>query len=368
MTKKITLISWHYLLSKRKAGFHWLADAYHKMGYEVLFITAPISWASKLRKDFRFEYPILEEANKFIEKEPRLFSYVLFTFIHPFSLRNIWINRLTSPLVNLYKNINLGQAEQFIKASDVIIFESTPALMLFDPFKKLNPSAKFIYRVSDDVRLLGFHPKVIEEEVRIVSKFDHVSVPCQYIFDIHKTFNSSNNMTLDLHGLKKAIFDKDSPNPYNTEKVVNLIFVGNSHFDYQFLTITSDLFQDWMFHIIGPIPNLPKKNNIIAYGEMPFSKTVAYIKHANIGLLTLSYKKGAESFTDSLKTIQYTYCRLPIAAPSYLSSTRTNMFYYEPGDSESIRNCLEKASRFEKSAVDISSVLGWRELANRLLS
>jgi 2-beta-glucuronyltransferase len=367
MTKKITLISGHYLNSKRKAGFHWLADAYHKMGYEVLFITAPISWASKLKNDYRFEYPVIKEANRLLEKKPGLFSYVLFTFLHPFSLRNIWINRLTGPLVNLYKNINLGQAEQFIKASDVIIFESIQALILFEKFKQLNPSAKFIYRVSDDARLMGFHPKVIEEEARIVSKFNRVSVPSQYIFDTHKQFNCRNNMTLDLHGLKKSLFDKDYPNPYNTEHV-NLIFVGNSHFDYQFITIASDLFQDWRFHIIGPIPNLPKKNNIIAYGEIPYPKTVAYIKHANIGLLTLSYKKGAESFTDSLKTIQYTYCQLPIAAPSYLSSTRTNMFYYEPGDSESIRNCLEKAYRFDKSAVDISSILTWRELANRLLS
>ncbi len=66
-----------------------------------------------------------------------------------------------------------------------------------------------------------------------------------------------------------------------------------------------------------------------------------------------------------MKTIQIL---ITIAAPSYLSSTRTNMFYYEPSDSESIRNCLEKAYRFENSAVDISSVLGWGELANRLLS
>ncbi len=215
MTKKITLITGHYLNSKRKAGFHWLADAYHKMGYEVLFITAPISWASKLKNDYRFEYPVIKEANRLLEKKPGLFSYVLFTFLHPFSLRNVWINRLFSPLVNLYKNINLGQAEQFIKASDVIIFECTAALLLFDQFKKLNPNAKFIYRVSDDLRLLGAHPRIIAEEIRIVSKFNRVSVPCQYIFDIHKTFNSSNNMTLDLHGLKKAIFDEDYPNPYN---------------------------------------------------------------------------------------------------------------------------------------------------------
>lgn len=366
MSKKVTLISGHYFNSKRKAGFHWLADAYHKMGYEVLFITAPISWASKLRKDFRFKYPILEEANKLIEKEPRLFSYILFTFLHPFSLRNHWLNKFTNPFVHLYKKINLEPVKTFITSSDFIIFESTPALILFETLKKLNPNAKYIYRISDDIRLLGFHPKVIEEELRIVSKFDRVSVPSQYIFDIQKQFNFSNNMTLDLHGLNKSIFDQDHPNPYDKEKV-NLIFVGNSHFDHEFLNIASDLFQDWLFHIIGPIPNLPKKCNIIAYGEIPFSKTVAYIKHANIGLLTLSYKKGAESFTDSLKTIQYTYCRLPIVAPSYLKSNRTNMFYYEQGDLESIRRCLEQAYSFDSNVVDVDSVLSWGKLARMIL-
>ena len=52
--KKIVLITGHYYSSKRKAGFHFLAEAFAKDGYDVTFITTGLSLLSILKKDYRF--------------------------------------------------------------------------------------------------------------------------------------------------------------------------------------------------------------------------------------------------------------------------------------------------------------------------
>jgi 2-beta-glucuronyltransferase len=75
---------------------------------------------------------------------------------------------------------------------------------------------------------------------------------------------------------------------------------------------------------------------------------------------------GAESLGDSLKVIQYSYCKLPIVAPSFLSLKRSHAFYYKPGDDDSIRNALLGAREFDRSMVKREGILSWDELALKL--
>ena len=98
--RTVILVSYHYLNSKRKAGFHWIANAYKQKGWTVIFVTAPISIFSWLRKDYRFEYPIFKEANKLIQVEDNLYSYILFSLIHPARTRIAIMDKLIAPLYN----------------------------------------------------------------------------------------------------------------------------------------------------------------------------------------------------------------------------------------------------------------------------
>ena len=81
--RRVVLISGHYLGSKRRAGFHHLASAYWNLGWDVTFVTAAISRLSRLKGDYRFAYPVREEANRLVSVRDRLTSYVLMTRIHP---------------------------------------------------------------------------------------------------------------------------------------------------------------------------------------------------------------------------------------------------------------------------------------------
>lgn len=365
--KRVVLITGHYWKSKRKAGFHWLADTFLRQGWEVVFFTAPISWLSVIRRDYRLEYPVVQEANQLQQVQPKMWSYVWFTLWHPANLRWDWLNYLACKLFRFYSEFPLGAVESMIQNADLIIFESTPALLLFERFKVLNPNAKFVYRVSDDLRLLRNHPVVLETEQQISSNFDLVSVPSQYIY---KIFAGLPNLQLHLHGIRKDLFDRNYPNPYLNSQYPNIIFVGNSYFDIDFLASASEIFPSWQFHIIGPINNLPASQNIIAYGELPFEDTIPYIKYADIALQTLkisSENHGAEAFTDSLKVIQYTYCQLPIVAPTHLSSSRPHFFYYQPSDASSIPKALIAAQNCDRSQIQTDDIYSWDELISNWL-
>ena len=366
--KRVVLITGHYWNSKRKAGFHWLAEALWHQGWEVIFMTAALSWLSVIRQDYRLNYPVLQEANQLFQVDKAMWSYVWFTPWHPANLRSDFLNYLSQSLFRTYNKLPLGAVESKLREADLVIFESTPALLLFEKFKYLNPKARFIYRVSDDLRLLRNHPVVLETEKRIASQFDLVSVPSQAIY---RLFAGLPTVELHLHGIRKELFDRQYTNPYPASDQPNLIFVGNSYFDCEFLEQASQLFPNWEFHIIGPLKNLPQRKNITKYGELPFEATIPYIKHANIALQTLHlpfYSTGIESFSDSLKVIQYTYCHLPIIAPAHLSSSRSHFFYYEPGNKSSIRTALMAAKAYERGNINSDDIYSWDEFVSCLLA
>ncbi|MCX6163718.1 MAG: glucuronosyltransferase, partial [Ignavibacteriae bacterium] len=172
---------------------------------------------------------------------------------------------------------------------------------------------------------------------------------------------------LQYHGINKKIFDECIENPYKFKNKINAVFVGVSNFDCDFLSKASKLFPEWGFHIVGPIRKTVEKENIFYYGEIDFLKTIPLIKFSDIALQNMTYKKGVESFTDSLKVLQYSYCRLPIVATDFLKSKRKNIFYYKEGNEKSIYDALTGALNFPREKFDNTDIYSWEDLAKKLM-
>lgn len=360
---RVVLITGHVFESKRKANFHWLAESFWAAGWEVIFFTAWISWISWFCRDPRFQCFKLRDRRKVVWLRERLANYIWMTAWHPILFRLPWMNNLTVAPFRRYGKLSLGKAEKFLPSTDLFIFESTPGLMLFEKFKKITPNAKFVYRASDPLKLVSIHPVVEEAETRHAGDFDLISTTSNYSFKQFKHFPTAK---LHGHGLKKELFDQTYESPYAPGSF-NVVWVGNSHFDMMFLETAARRFEDWSFHIIGPISGVKSLSNIKAYGEMPFLQTIKYIQHADIGLQTRSYMAGAEHLTDTLKVLQYAYCGLPVVAPEFLRNTRSNTFYYEPGNSESIRAAMEAASSYGRSDIEKQSIPSWDDIRDRIL-
>jgi 2-beta-glucuronyltransferase len=362
--RRVVLFSVHYLESKRRCDWHFLADAYWRGGWDVVFFTVGLSHISRLRRDHRFQYPIMAEANRLKPVKERLSSFVWFQSWHPINLRNSMLNRLSSPFFSRYGTGPLGEGEEVVHQADLLLFESTPGVMLVENLKDLNPSARFVYRVSDDTQTVGFHPVVTQAEQRFAHLFDLISLTSHQGF---AHLRHLPNVAVHYHGVEKQLFDREYQNPYDGVATTNVVSVGGTLFDSEALEIASELFPRWTFHVFGWRP-VTQRPNIKNYGEIPFVETVPYIKYADIGLALYTNPPGAEYIGESsLKMLQYTYCRLPIMAPAYATSKeRPHIFGYTAGDIESIRLALNQALACDRTNIDREAIWNWDALADAL--
>jgi 2-beta-glucuronyltransferase len=355
--RSVVLISGHYLGSKRRAGFHHLASAYWHLGWDVTFATVAISLVSRLRGDYRFAYPVREEANRLVPVRERLTSFVLLTRTHPGNLRLGLANRLSTPWFARYARVRLGPLEERLRDADLIIFEGTAGLLLVERIRRLAPGARLVYRASDDLRALGVHPLILEAEARALPLFDLVSATTPRIADVLAAYGGR----VEVHppGVDKAAFDGRTESPYGTGPAA--VFAGVSPlFDYDSLAKAAELAPHVAVHVIGPPPK-PLPANVFFQPVLPFEEVVPYLQHATFGLLL--FPPGYASLGQGNKIAQYSYCRLPIVAPSHLEVERANVCLFEPGDRESLRRALQEAERMPHSPAFAEGITSAEELA-----
>lgn len=358
-TRSVILISGHYLRSKRRAGFHHLAEAYQRAGWDVTFVTAAISLLSQLRGDYRFEYPVRAEANRLIPVEERLTSFVLLTRTHPGNLGLELANRLSAPWFARYARVSLGPLAEPLGRADLIIFEGTAALLLVERIRRLAPRARLVYRASDDLRALDVHPLILEAEARAVPLFDLVSAATPQIADFLASFGQ-----VEVHppAVDKEAFDRKTASPYRERPAA--AFAGVSpRFDYDTLRAASLLAPHVAFHVIGPPPR-PLAENVFFQPELSFETVVRYLQHATFGLLF--FPSGYPGLGQGNKVAQYSYCRLPIVAPADLGSDRANVCAFERGERESLRHALEEAEWMPHSPAFAKGITSAAELAAML--
>ena len=354
--RRVILISGHYLASKRRAGFHHLAAAYWRAGWDVTFVTAAISLLSRLRGDYRFEYPVGAEANRFVPMDERLTSFVLMTRTHPGNLRFGFANRLSTPWFARYARLTLGPLEESLRLADLIIFEGTAALLLVERIRHLAPGARLVYRASDDLRVLDVHPLILEVEARTVPLFDLVSAATPQIADLLTLFGP-----VEVHppAIDKEAFDRDTASPYGDGPAA--AFAGVSPlFDYDILRAASMLAPQVAFHVIGQPPRAVGKN-VFFQPELSFDAVVPYLQHATYGLLF--FPPSYPGLGQGNKVAQYSYCRLPVVAPSDLEVERANVCAFERGDRDSLRHALEEAERMPHSPVFAEGITSSADLA-----
>lgn len=352
----IVIISYHYFGSKKKAGFHFLAKALNDMGHNVTFATGFFSLLSLVRRDRRIkEKGFLR--NLFIPVEIEgVTSIVNGTLFHPAAALPNKMNNLFSRFVTPRSLL-----AKKCKDADIVIFESDPSL-LYKNKLIYKSNCKTIYRVSDSLKMLGLPKQILDIEKEIESTFTSISCPTKVIYD---SFDTTNKHLLH-HGIQKEVFDTNhSPSPYIKDSV-NHVFIGNSYLDFDFLKIAAKNFPLHTFHIFGSFTSNKLPNNVVFHGYKSFSELVPYIKHATIGLHTVTNENNvAESLGDSLKVHQYSYCNLPIIAPRPVKTARNNFFRYDYQNEQSIISCV-------KSALDAPrnfdhQVHDWKDVAQNLI-
>jgi 2-beta-glucuronyltransferase len=360
--RRVVFATTKYWRTPSQLGLHFVARSFRQAGWDVLFLTTHMSWiAASVGQRRRLARVARREANRPVAVDG-VTSYVWYTPWQPVNLRLGVLNRATGSLFRRYGDLRLD-IEPLVAGAARFVFDSGSDLLLFERFKRLAPRAAFVYRVSDDLRSSSIHPVVLDVEAEIAPRFDLVSVPCRYIAE---QFPGLRTVAVQHHGVDRAAFDAAVANPYARGAGPNAVFVGNQRLDTGFIDLASAQLSHWTFHVIGSVAGVPQRDNVRAYGSMPFADTIGYVKHADVGLHTIAPTPGALAFTDSLKVIQYTYCRLPIVVPAFLGTGRPNFIPYTPGDARSIRGALERALAFDRRRIDPGRARPWDDLADDL--
>jgi 2-beta-glucuronyltransferase len=362
---RVLFVSGHFAASRRKAGFHFLAEAMAAAGADVAFLTVGISPISRLRGDPRFADPVMAHAGAPVRLPNGVLSLVWHTPYHPFSLRFRALDRATAPLARAWARLPLGHAEDIARRADLIVVESGPALLLTRRLRELAPSARLAYRVSDDTRNIGQHAAVVAEEEAVAPLFDLISAPSRFTAE---RFGRLPATRFQPHGIDLAAFDRPCADPFGERWETEVVSVGHSFFDPSFPAIAADAMPHWRFHYVGRLKPEPRRPNIVWHGEMPFADTIPFVRHADIGAAPYARREGGETLRESsLKLIQYTRCRLPAVAPEFVTRPdRPHVVGYEPGDAVSIRAALARARAVDRAAIRPEPVQGWAEVARDL--
>lgn len=355
--KKILFVSSQIFITKKKANFHHLAIASSKNA-EVWFCTIPNGLNTLLleRKQRKLRYKTFFYA--FSPKKHENVNVTSYVSLAAPQNRDIALNKVLKLL------FPVGYSSVLKKKYDIVIFDNGVPLFLFEKLKRKNPQSKFIYRVSDPAR---DNVSWSEIEKKAIHQFSLISTPSLSITNTLKEKYNLTNIKTHYHGINKELFQKECNNPYkqysNGKK--HFIFVGVSKFDSEFLSIASDISPDYIFHIIGPIDQKVKRDNIVYYGEMGFEKTIPFIKYADVGLQTLEKFPNCTLYEKTLKFTQYTFFKKPILSPVCMELKDANNFSYE-NTTVSIQKAINMALKFDTSKIDRSWIKSWDEIAMEL--
>jgi 2-beta-glucuronyltransferase len=354
--QKYLLLSAHDYRSPRKAGIHFVASELAKMG-PTRFFSLRYSFLSRYKHDPRLSLD--DQANKIVTHQG-VDCYLWKTLIHPIRIRPF-----ESLMYHLYSFGFNRVLRRWIRESDVIILESGVAPIFFDLIKHLNPRAKILYRASDALDTIDAAVYIRNTFARIAKDIDTIVMPSKALAD---SMPSTHNLAFVPQGIDYSVNEKANPSPYG--EGIHAVSVGSMLFDPHFFVLASKRFPQIHFHIIGSCqPRHPDYgNNVSVYGEMPFDKTLPYIKHATLGIAPYSSVNLPAYLRDtSLKLTQYEFFGLPAICPHFIAADYPSRFGYDIGDEDSIAQAISRALN-PPQPFSKRTVLDWAQVTARMLA
>ncbi len=352
----LMLSGYHDYRSPRKADVHFIAKELKAYG-RVYFVSTRFSRISMLREDPR--HALNQRANR-IEIYDGVNCYLWRTPVHP-----VGLPKALRPLERLifagYK-LQLPQAiKRMIRASNVIFVESGINIIFARLIKRLNPTCKLIYLAEDSLGTIH-QAETIKNALREhASAFDAARIVSPHI---NSEIPDQMPRYYIPHGIEKQTFAVIGDTPYEPG-TQNAVSVGSMLFDPEFFNIAGALFPSITFHVIGSGHTQPARNNVIFYPEMPFAKTLPYLKHSDFAIAPYNEKVAAYLTHSSMKLMQYNFLGIPAVCPDLIAASSFGRFGYKHGDAESIRRAIYEALSAKK--IEPQKHIGWAEVTAQLL-
>ncbi len=322
--KKILMACSNHWTSIFQVGSHHLARELIKLGYEIGFISDPISPLHLLGSNgLRERFHIYKSGGI---REKNFWTYVPGTLFPPHRkpiLSSEWVHRhwhqMTYPNA-VQKTIANGFGEV-----DILYFDT--AIQSF--WLKEISARKKVFRMADNNA--GFAkstPALLRLEKELIKGMDLVVCTAKSLMD--KTQSLTSRVAYLPNGVCVAHFAKEGklPKEYTTISKPIAIYVGaiDDWFDYALVKHIAIELPHISFVLIGPAKENHFRGikNIYPLGPKPYSEIPDYLKSADVGIIPFDVEQYPELIhnVNPLKLYEYMACGLPVVATHWLELER----------------------------------------------
>lgn len=356
---RFLVLSAHDYRTPRRANIHFITDELAQRG-PTRFFSLRYSRLSRWNGDIR--YALDARANA-VESHRGVECFLWKPALHPFNTRRPWLRPLEDAMFRRYAQAPSPTLQAWLREADVVVFESGVAVVFAELARRLNPSARLIYRASDGLGAIDTARYVERTLARVAADFDAIALVSPAMAD---DIASRGNLFHIGHGIDPDLDRHADPSPFAGG--LHAVSVGSMLFDPVPIAVASRAFPDVTFHVIGSGQGRIQEygDNVVVYGEMAHGDTLRYIKHAAFGIAPYAGERIPTYLADSsLKLLQYDYFALPAVCPDAVVGGYRSRFGYAPGDADSVVMAVRRA--LQAPRVRHRQCLSWPQTVDRLL-
>lgn len=360
--QRVVIISgYHDYRTRKRASIHQIADGLVTAGFDVAFISTRFSLLSKLTGDSRL---ILRDNANTMELCNGVKCLLWRTLVHPFSSQVSLVQSLTGYAYGFYSELPNRDFDQLVREADYVLVESGAAAVYLRRIRRLNSRAKIIYYAADRLETINAHPFIrgrLAEDQPLIDHFSLRATQLKADFPY-----ATGRMYKAGFGINESEFAAIGPSPYSPDEKV-AVSVGSMLFDPSVFELAAATFPELQFHVIGAGADFDAPPNVHIHPEMPFERTLPFVKHASIGIAAYAPVAGAEYLAESsLKLAQFEYFGLPSICPDFAVGSSPSRIGYEPGDEASIKSAISRALSMV-GQVESRSFDSWERVALQVI-
>lgn len=367
MTKKILMAASNAWNSVFQVGSHHLAREFLKLGYEVAFVSDPISPLHLIGGNHVMDRFALYKSGGV--HEPNLWAYVPGTLLPPANkpfLRSEWVYRhwhqFTIPSV-------IKKAARFSEV-DILYFDSPVQSFWLKHIK----ARKSVYRMADQNG--GFKkatPAQLKLEQELIDNVDLVVCTAQNLIPSIK--GKPKRVEHLPNGVPLAHFSKPGKMPPEYLHIPKPIVLYVGALEYWFdLPLVEKIAKEMpqiSFVFIGPTKKASLKN-MHFLGKRPYAEIPNYMNCANVGWIPFDVKNYPDLIhnVNPLKLYEYMAAGLPVVATRWKELENIDSPAYLCSTPEEFKTSLLGAIDSKLGSVErrFAATFDWSSRAKQLLS